>query len=315
MPKKAKVAADYILPLYMNGLSGRMMRLPGPKAKKREILFVYGHHSSLERWFGVAELLSRYGNVTVPDLPGFGGMQPFYKIGEKATLDNMADYLAAFIKLRYRSKTITVSGLSLGFVIVTRMLQKYPELTNKVNLLVSFAGFVHRDDFIFKKPTFYIFRHVSSIFSRKLPAAFIQHFIFRRFIIKNTYRFVEKHLVKDAHSKMHGASEEERQRRVDFEVKLWQSNEARTYMAMANIMFKLDLTKQHVDLEVYHIAVDTDRYFDNLLVEQHMRLIFKDFYQLKSASKYHAPSVISNAKEASPFLPLALRRILNKDPK
>ena len=184
MPKKAKDAADYILPLYMNGLSGRMMHLPAPAGKKREILYVYGHHSNLERWFGVAKLLNRYGSVTMPDLPGFGGMQPFYKIGEKATLDTMADYLAAFIKLRYRNKKIVIGGLSLGFVIVTKMLQKYPELTKKVDILVSFAGFVHKDDFIFKKSTFYLFRYGSSFFSRRLPAAFVQHLIFRRFLIR-----------------------------------------------------------------------------------------------------------------------------------
>jgi pimeloyl-ACP methyl ester carboxylesterase len=129
MVKTAKDPAEYILPLYMNGLSGRMLRMPPPKDKSREILFIYGHHTSLERVFGVAELLNKYGSITIPDLPGFGGMQPFYKIGEKPTLDNMADYLASFVKLRYRNKRFTIAGHSLGFMIVTRMLKKYPEIT------------------------------------------------------------------------------------------------------------------------------------------------------------------------------------------
>src|SRR5438105_15114146 len=121
--KPAKDPADYILPLYMNGLSGRMLHLPAPRGKKkREILFVYGQHSSLERWWGLALTLNRYGAVTVPDLPGFGGMTSFYKIGQEADVDTLADYLAAFFKLRYRQKKVTVAAMSLGFVIVTRML-------------------------------------------------------------------------------------------------------------------------------------------------------------------------------------------------
>lgn len=313
MPKTVKDPADYILPLYMNGLSGRMMRMPAPKGKKREILFVYGHHSSLERWFGVAKFLNKYGAVTMADLPGFGGMQSFYKIGEKPTLDNMADYLAAFIKLRYRNKTVSIAGLSLGFVMVTRMLQKYPELTKKVDMLTSLAGFAHKDDFIFKRRTYLLFRYTTSFFTNRLPAAFVQHLILRRFIIKNTYRFVEKHFIKDVHSKIHGASEEERERRIEFEVKLWQSNEVRTYMSTALTMLKLDITGEHVDLPVYHVAVDADRYFDNVRVEQHLRMIYKDFHMLKSKSTSHAPSIISDEKDAAPFVPISLRRMLKKD--
>src|SRR5438128_12108327 len=119
MPKtKPKNPQDYIEPLFMNGLQGRMLRLPAPKGKSRDILFVYGHHSSLERWWGVVQDLNQYGSVTMPDLPGFGGMQSLYKIGEEPTIDNLADYLAAFIKLRYKNKKITIAGLSFGFVVV-----------------------------------------------------------------------------------------------------------------------------------------------------------------------------------------------------
>ena len=54
-------AADYIYPLKMNGLRGRMLRMPPPAGKKREILYVYGHHSSLERWWGLVQELNQYG--------------------------------------------------------------------------------------------------------------------------------------------------------------------------------------------------------------------------------------------------------------
>ena len=73
MPKiNTRNLADYVLPLDMNGLSGRMLCLPAQAGKKREILFVPGLHTSLERLFGVIEYLNKYGGVTLPDLPGFG---------------------------------------------------------------------------------------------------------------------------------------------------------------------------------------------------------------------------------------------------
>src|SRR5581483_6795608 len=81
--RTAQHPADYIVPLNMNGLQGRMLHLPAPAGRKREILLLYGHHSSLERWWGIAQVLNRYGAVTMPDLPGFGGMDSLYKIGRK----------------------------------------------------------------------------------------------------------------------------------------------------------------------------------------------------------------------------------------
>lgn len=151
-----------------------MLAMPSPPKKKREILIIYGLHASLERMIGMAEDLNQYGGVTLPDLPGLGGMDSFYKIGEKPSLDNMADYLATFVKMRYRRKKVTIVGMSFGFVIVTRMLQKYPELRSKVNTVVSVVGFVHKDDFHFSRKKYLFFRYGASFFSNRLPALFMK---------------------------------------------------------------------------------------------------------------------------------------------
>lgn len=312
MPKAEKNAADYILPLNINGLQGRMLRMPPPKGKKREIMYVYGHHASLERNFGVAQYLNRYGGVTVPDLPGFGGMDPFYKIGKKPSLDNMADYLASFIKLRYRKQKFTLTGLSLGFAVITRMLQKYPEITKQVEVLVSFAGFAHKSDFKYKKRTYYTFRFLTWWLSRRLPAAFIKYVLFRKVVIKFAYAVLEPIFVKGANTKIRNASDEEKTARIDFEVYLWQCNDARTYMDIGHSMFTLDLTGTHVDTSVYHVAIKGDRYFNNLSVEEHMTNIFKDFILIKANLPAHSPSIIATAKDAAPFVPPPLRRILNQ---
>lgn len=308
MPKKpAKDLSKFIFPLYMNGLSGRMLKLPAPKNKNRDILFIYGHHSSLERWLGIAEYLNRYGSITIPDLPGFGGMEPFYKIGEKPSLDNMADYLAAFIKLRYRKRRFCLVGFSYGFIIVTRMLQRYPELANKVDILFSLAGFSHKNDFQWKKRTLFLFRWSASLFSHRLPATFIRLFVLRSPFIKFSYKIVE-----DRHSKLFDADEQERKRRVNFEVVLWQTNDFRTYADTAKSMFRVNLTGKHVDLPVYHIGVAEDRYFNNVRVEQHMRTIYKDFIFIPTSLRAHAPTVLATADEGAQFIPLKARRLLNK---
>jgi len=296
---------DYIEPLYMNGLQGRMLRVPAPKGRSREILFIYGHHASLERMFGFVEFLSRYGAVTMPDLPGLGGMESFYKLGMKPSIDNLADYLAAFIKLRYKRRRVTIFGLSVGFSVVTRMLQKYPELVERVDLLVSVVGFVHKDDFNFKRRDYYLLRYGATVFSNRLPAWLLRQFLLRPFIIRATYRhFADKHV------KLKDADSAERDRRINFEILLWQKNDIRTHMDIGITMLTLDLCKQQVNLPVHHIYVDSDHFLDNHIVEQHMRIIYSDFDGAKSNMNGHSQTVIATAKDVAPFFPRKIRSLL-----
>lgn len=307
MTKTSFNASDYIVPLNINGLNGRMLRTPSRTKKKREILLIYGHHSSIERMSGIVEDLTRYGNVTLPDLPGFGGMQSFYKIGEKPTLDNLADYLAAFIKLRFKRKRITILGMSLGFLITTRMLQKYPELVNKVDLLVSVVGFAHKDDFILPKRIRLPLRLVASVFSRKYPALFLKTFMLRGPVIRACYA-----LVAENHSKLKDADQNEKKRRIDFEIGLWKCNDIRTYMDTTITMLTANVCDVQVALPVHHVAVDVDRYFDNHRVEQHLAVIYQPVYVIHTNLHAHAPTVVATAKDAAPFIPPQLRRLLSK---
>ncbi len=296
---------DLIVPLYMNGLQGRMLRMPAPRGRKREILFVYGHHSSLERWSGLLTVLNRYGAVTAPDLPGFGGMESFYKIGEKPTIERLADYLASFIKLRYRRKKFTIVGLSLGFAIATRMLQKYPELSSRVDLLISVVGFVHHEEFKFKRRNYLLMRYGSSFFSNRLPAWVCQHILMRPIFIRTIYR-----LQSDTNAKLKDADTAERDKRIDFEVGLWRNNDVRTYMETGLSMLTLDLCNAQVDLPVTHIAVSTDRYFDNHIVEQHLGVVFRKSTIVPARMPAHAPTVIADAKAAASIIPPKVRRML-----
>jgi pimeloyl-ACP methyl ester carboxylesterase len=300
-----KQPTNFIVPLNINGLHGRMLNMPAPRGKKREILLVYGHHASLERLYGLAEALNDYGAVTMPDLPGFGGMDSFYKLGQKPTIDAMADYLAAFVKLRYRRKHLSILGISLGFVIVTRMLQRYPDLVKKVDLLVSGVGFSHRDDFIFTRKRNRFYTSVATVFTHKSASLFFRNVCLNPLILKLAYS-----KTRNAKEKFHGLTRDEKKAIMSFEIQLWHSNDVRTYMAMAKAFLTLDNCHHKVSLPVWHIRAENDRYFDNHSVEQHMRVIFSDFHGVKSQVKNHGPSIILDKSEAKNMLPPKIRQLL-----
>lgn len=301
--------ADFIAPLYMDKLQGRMMYVPAQKNKKREILFIYGHHSTLERWWGVAEVLSEYGPVTMPDLPGFGGMQSFYKIGVKPTLDDFADYLAAFVKLHYKRKRLTIVGMSFGFIVATRMLQRYPDLAKKVDLLVSVVGFAHKDDFKFPKHQMRLYKTISWLLSRRVMAVFFRNVCLHPLLIRAAYS-----KTPNAKHKFTGLDRETHKQMTEFEIHLWHANDVRTHWATTYGMLTLDNCQKQVPLPVWHVHVSADQYFDGYHVEQHMRVIFSDFHQAVAKLSAHAPSILADAQVAAPLFPAKIRRLLAKAP-
>lgn len=302
--------SDFIVPLYINGLQGRMLRMPAPKGKRREILFVYGHHSSIERWWGLIQDLNQYGAVTVPDLPGFGGMESLYKIDRKPDIDTLADYLASFIKLRYKRKNVSIAGLSFGFVVTTRMLQRYPDLVKQVDLLVSAVGFAHKDDFAFSKARWRSYRYAAGFFSHRIPSIFFKNLALNPTALRMAY-----HRTHNAQQKFEGMTRAEARATMDFEIHLWHCNDVRTYMYTTVQFLTLDNCQKRIDLPVWHIATDADRYFDNHRVEQHLNIIFSEVHVAKTEINNHAPSVIASIEEAAPIIPKAVRRVLNKQPK
>ena len=298
----------YIEPLYMNGLHGRMLRLPSQNPNyKREMLLIYGHHSSIERMQGFVEILSHYGNITVPDLPGFGGMEAFYKIGEKPTIENYADYIAAFVKLRYKRKKFVLIGMSFSVPIYVRMLQKYPELVKKVDLCISLVGFVHKEDFCLPKKYMIPIKILSFVGSKKIPAALFKGMILRERPVKLMYK-----LVADKHGKLLDAGPEDRARRIDMETKLWVVNDFRTKMFTQLEMFRVDLCNIKLDTKMCHMNPRNDIYFDKKVVDQHMQIIFSKFESCETPFEAHAPSVTATAKDIIPFIPKRIIQILKK---
>lgn len=302
-----KDPADYIVPLNINGLGGRMLHIPAENSEQREMLFIYGHHSTLERWWGLVEVFNKYGSVTMPDLPGFGGMDSFYKVGQKPTIDAMADYLAAFIKWRYkRKKKFTIIGMSFGFVVATRMLQRYPELVDKVDMIVSLVGFAHHDDFTFSKNRMLFYRAFTRIFSHKVPAMVFRATALNRYVLRAFYGKTHNAKKKFANAQ----STEDFNKLMQVEIELWHKNDVRTQMLTGNEFFSLNNCNTRIDLPVWHVTTQNDHFFDHAVVEQHMRVIFNDFYEVETEIPSHAPSVVADAEMAEPLVPVKLREAL-----
>lgn len=302
---------EYVMPLNMNGLRGRMMRLPAKKkTKNREILLVYGHHASLERMYGAAEVLNDYGAVTVPDLPGFGGMDSFYKIGEKPDMDTMADYLATFIKLRYRNRRITIAAVSYGFTVITRMLQRYPDITKKVDMLVSIVGFTHHEDFTFSPVRMRLYKIGAYVFSHKFSAILFKNLALHPAVLKTLYARTH-----NAKHKFADLGEEERKALTEFEVHLWRINDVQTHWKTTSEFLKLNNCTVQINLPVWHVGVKLDNYFNADTVEQHMRVVFSDFIYVKAPFDRHMPNVIAGKKESANLVPRKIRTELNKKDK
>lgn len=308
MPKTmSENPADYIVPLNINGLEGRMLHVPAPAGKNRETLIIYGHHAMLERWWGLIQNFSEIGAVTMPDLPGFGGMDSFHKIGRYPNIDAYADYLAAFIKLRYKRKRVTVVGISFGFVVVTRMLQRYPELAKKVDVLVAIVGFMHRDDFLFSRKQRYVYRKVTRVFATRPVALMIRYIGLNKFVIKT----LSKHM-PNSKKRFIEVTTDEFDATMDFEVELWQANDVRTHWLTTSEFLDVDNCKKRIDLPVYHVVSSNEHYFDNEVVKQHMLVVFNKYTRYTAKSKAHTPSILADKKAMRIFLPPGLWRILSK---
>jgi pimeloyl-ACP methyl ester carboxylesterase len=301
---------DYIEDIELNGLKGRMVDAPArnTKAKEINILFVHGHHSSLERLEGVVDLMMDYGNFCLPDMPGFGGMDHLYSIGEKPTIDNLADYMAAFIKLHYGSrKRIILVGYSMGFLVATRMLQKYPELQKRCQVVVGLAGLLHGDELHFTRRRRLFYYVSSKIVGSKVGSWVTRELFLRKWFLGGFY--TRSHNARD---KFSGIDKEKKRRMVNFEVDLWRINHVPTWCYTSREMIRADLVTNCIPIStsIYSVTVEADRYFDSARVEEDMRKVYKDVKVVRAAANQHGGSRVETAADALPFFPKQLRNYL-----
>src|ERR1035438_8155132 len=143
-----RLVTEHTISVNLAGLDNQILYIPGSAQKNHNILFVYGHFGTIANYFSLANDLSKYGNITVAELPGFNNHQSLYKIHDKPTIDELAEYLATIVNYRFRKSKLTIVGVGFGIVIVTQMLQRHASLARKVNIVISIDGMAHHDDLI-----------------------------------------------------------------------------------------------------------------------------------------------------------------------
>lgn len=307
-----KIPANELSQLEVGGLRGRILKLKAREEQDLDVLLLYGIHSSMERMYTTAKFHSRYGRVWMPDLPGFGGMDSFFDIGRKPDLDSYADYLYTCLKTyKLDEKRIRIVAMSFGFLVVTRMLQKYPKMSRNVEFVVSFVGFGKTEDFsitTFNKPLVKL-----SILagSSKFGSMLIGKLIFNKLSLRLMFAVFR---VLNPNPKYRHESKSKQKEAVEMELELWSSNDARTKFYTYKVLSDFDLTKsgKPIDLNLYDIVTPTDQYFDSESVSSTLGKLYKKSSTFQANLEVHAPSVIGSEDDVANIYPDSIKKILAK---
>ncbi|GAC1502916.1 MAG: hypothetical protein NVS1B10_07830 [Candidatus Saccharimonadales bacterium] len=196
--------------------------------------------------------------------------------------------------------------MSFGFVIVTRMLQRYPELNKKINLVISIVGFAHHDDFTFSFLRYHFYLNATRLLSLRVPAFIFRHTALNHLILRTFYGRTHNAKHKFAQAK----NPEELEKIQQVEVSLWHDNDVRTWAFTSTQFLTFDNCQSRVNLPFWHISAKADHFFNNHLVEQHLRVIFSSYTSAEINLETHAPSVIADEKAAAALVPIKLRRAI-----
>jgi hypothetical protein len=188
------------------------------------------------------------------------------------------------------------------------MLQRYPELAKKVDLLVSIVGFMHKSDLVFKPSRLKVYKFIARVLATRPVGMFIRYCMFNRSVLKIMYRVMPWSRIR-----MIEVTPDEFNQSIEFEIKLWRVNSVRTHWLTTSEFLDLNNCQQFVGLPVVHIVSEGDHYLNNLKVEQHMRQVFSDYRQFTAKTKAHVPSVLADKKAMAVLLPQGLRKLLSQE--
>lgn len=284
--------------LTIDQLQGRELIYHSLIKSNHQLVVIYGHHSVLERWLGMAEAFASFGQVNMPDLPGFGGMTSFYKIHKRPSLDNYAEYLHKYLLANFKNKKVTLVGLSFGFIVLTRLLQNYPEHQKDINLLISVVGFSHANEFRFSPVRRYFYIFGSQVLAYR-PMAKLYSLIF---VKSGLMRYIYQYSY-NAKSKFTNLTKAQLTLAIAMEMRLWQVNDMPTHMYTSHDFFSLDNTQVKIPLTIWHVSVKADIYFNAQQIRVNLAKIFKTVNFYLEDSPTHAPTVIADAQEFLKLIP------------
>jgi len=269
--KNISIADQYTTSINLAGLGSKIMYIPADGHKNHNILMVYGHFGTLSNYLKLAKDLTKYGNVTVPELPGFNNHESLYKIHDKPTIDELAEYLITVVNYRFRKKKVTIVGVGFGTVVVTRMLQRHPSIAKRVNIVISIDGMAHHDDLSsLTSAKRRLYATLFRIYSWRLPSEIIKNSNLPDSLLERIYCIKNKNTQKQS----------EKQRLID-----WRSHDFRTYMRTMSELMKLDNCQKTVNVKFAQVWSGTLACLDREVTNQHFQIIYENFQLIESSQK------------------------------
>jgi pimeloyl-ACP methyl ester carboxylesterase len=292
--------AEHTISVNLAGLDNQILYIPGSAQKNHNILFVYGHFGTIANYFSLANDLSKYGNITVAELPGFNNHQSLYKIHDKPTIDELAEYLATIVNYRFRKSKLTIVGVGFGIVIVTRMLQRHASLARKVNIVISIDGMAHHDDLIsLSRHQLRGYAMLLRILSWRPAAQLLKNTNLPDVLLEKIYG------IRPKKSKKNNV----KQRLMD-----WRVHDFRTYMRTMYELLRLDNCQKSINVKFAQVWSGTLNCLDREVTDQHLQVIFDDFQLITSLQKISKRA--DSVKQMYAIeLPKPLRKLLLKTAK
>lgn len=132
-------------PLLISGIESQLLEYRD-RQNTHEILVIHGIEHTQQDMLPLSKVLASVSSVCVVALPGLDTSASLRKIGEAATLDGLADYLATFVQFRFKRRKFSIVGVGSGFSIATLMLQRHPDILKKVENVVSLGGWLNYEN-------------------------------------------------------------------------------------------------------------------------------------------------------------------------
>ncbi|MDQ3065225.1 MAG: alpha/beta hydrolase [bacterium] len=288
-------------PYIFNGLRGRKAYSPAQNRSSKNFLIVYGQHVSIERLEPMIKFLSNYGNVYLFDNPGFGNMEPSYKLGKPPTLDFYSDHIKnIFDNELPKDKKFHIVAISFGMQVVTHFLQKHPKYQKRVDIVISFVGFIHHKELSIPRSINWLLKYVLGGFGKTLPGSLIYRYILLQpvFLIPIYLSLTpfDKQLVgKPLRKKWQYAVEQSW---------LWKYNDPRTHAFTAwQFITHTDLTNKSVGLDCHHVYAAKDQYIDNDMVTSNLKKVFDHVETHALNLPAHSPIDIEAEYKIAELLP------------
>jgi|GEM_PF-2882175 len=295
-------------PYIYKGLKGRYVHFEATsKNARRTFVIVYGQHATLERIEPILRAITRYGDVYAVDNPGFGGMDAAYKIKEYPDLKFYSGHLEHFISEYIpKDRQLTLMGISYGFQIITSMLGNNKQLCKRVELAISFVGFVSYDDFSMPLSYTIFLKYFMSNVGRTRFGAFLFKITIRPALLKFAY-----FLARPTDVKYKSLSKTEAQTYVAKQTWLWMANDHRTHSATAyDFWYKNNLTSLRIPVDGIHICVPNDHLFKNSIISSELNQMYQTMTTLNLNLDNHAPLDVDTPRKVYALFPATLKAML-----